>query len=87
MSITKISSREFNQDVGKAKRAAAKGPVIITHRGEPAHVLLSIAEYQKLTDGNANIAEILADKKAAAIDFDVPRARASSLQIPELPAR
>ena len=87
MSVTKISSRDFNQDVGKAKRAASKGPVIITDRGEPAHVLLSIAEYQKLTGGNASIVELLADKKAAAIDFEVPRVRASSLQIPELPAR
>ena len=87
MSVTKISSRDFNQDVGKAKRAASKGPVIITDRGEPAHVLLSIAEYQKLTGGNASIVELLADKKAAAIDFEVPRVQASSLQIPELPAR
>ena len=88
MNITKISSRDFNQDIGKAKRAASKGPVIIiTDRGEPALVLLSIAEYQKLTGGNASIVELLADKKAAAIDFEVPRVRASSLQIPELPAR
>ena len=87
MSVTKISSRDFNQDVGKAKRAASKGPVIITDRGEPALVLLSIAEYHKLTGGNASIVELLADKKAAAIDFEVPRVRASSLQIPELPAR
>jgi hypothetical protein len=27
MSITTISRREFNQDVGKAKRATLKGPV------------------------------------------------------------
>ena len=87
MSVTKISSRDFNQDVGKAKRAASKGPVIITDRGKPAHVLLSIAEYQKLTGGNASIVELLADKKAAAIGFEVPRVRASSLQIPELPDR
>ena len=55
MSVAKISSRDFNQDVGKAKRAASKGPVIITDRGEPALVLLSIAEYQKLTGGNVQM--------------------------------
>ena len=33
-----ISSREFNQDVSKAKRAAEQGPVFITDRGTPAHV-------------------------------------------------
>ena len=48
MSITTVSSREFNQDVSKAKRAASKGPVFITDRGRAAHVLLTIAEYEKL---------------------------------------
>ncbi len=41
-----ISSREFNQDVGRAKRAARSGPVVITDRGRPAHVLLSFEEYR-----------------------------------------
>ena len=50
---TIFSSREFNQDTGRAKKAAADGPVFITDRGRPAHVLLSIEDYQKLTrDGN-----------------------------------
>ena len=41
MSITTLSSRELNQDIGRAKRAARNGPVIITDRGRPVHVLLS----------------------------------------------
>ena len=40
MSITTISSRELNQDIGRAKREAKKGPVIITDRGRPAYVLI-----------------------------------------------
>lgn len=40
-----ITSREFNQDVGKAKRAAEKEPVFITDRGTPAHVLLTVDQY------------------------------------------
>jgi prevent-host-death family protein len=51
MSITTISSREFNQDTSRAKKAATEGPVFITDRGTPAHVLLSIQEYQRLTGG------------------------------------
>lgn len=86
MPITKISSRDFNQDVGKAKRAAAKGPVIITDRGEPAHVLLSIDEYQELTGGTANILDLLGDSRAAKIDFDPPRTSVSSLKIPDVSA-
>jgi prevent-host-death family protein len=85
MATTKISSRKFNQDVGGAKRAAAKGPVVITDRGRPAHVLLSIEDYKRLTEGSASIVDLIADKRAARIEFDVERVAVSSLQIPELP--
>lgn len=46
--VTRISSREFNQDTSGAKRAAARGPVYITDRGRPAHVLLAYDEYERL---------------------------------------
>ena len=73
MSITTVSSREFNQDVSKAKRAALQGPVFITDRGQPAHVLLSMDDYQKITDNKASIVELLAMPDADAIDFEPPR--------------
>ena len=47
MTITTLSSREFNQAASEAKRAANKGPVFITDRGRPAHVLMSMALYQQ----------------------------------------
>lgn len=34
--MTTMSSREFNQDAGKAKRLAMQGPVFITDRGRLA---------------------------------------------------
>lgn len=52
---TILTSREFNQDTSGAKRAASHGPVFITDRGKPAHVLLSIEEYQRLTGGPGSI--------------------------------
>lgn len=73
MSITKVSSREFNQDVSKAKRAALKGPVFITDRGKTAHVLLSIETYQKISGNEKGISEQLAMLDATIIDFDPPR--------------
>jgi len=73
MSITTVSSREFNQDVSKVKRAAMHGPVFITDRGHPAHVLLSIEEYQKITDKKESIVELLAMPEIADIKFDPPR--------------
>ena len=49
MTITTMSSRDFNQDTSGAKRAAKEGPVFITDRGVPAHVLLTIEDYRKLS--------------------------------------
>ncbi len=49
MTITTLSSREFNQDTSRAKKAAKDGPVFITDHGTPTHVLLSMEEYQRLT--------------------------------------
>ncbi len=73
MAITTLSSREFNQDTGRAKRAARKGPVFITDRGRPSHVLLTAEEYDKLTGGRKSIAELLAMPAAAEIEFEPPR--------------
>lgn len=73
MATTTISSREFNQDAGGAKKAADKGPVIITDRGRPAHVLLSFEDYQKLLGAGPNLLEVLAQKEEGDFDFDPPR--------------
>jgi prevent-host-death family protein len=73
MAITTFSSREFNQDVSRAKKASQDGPVFITDRGRTAHVLLTIAEYKKITNKNENIANLLAMPDAGQIEFEVPR--------------
>ena len=73
MGITTITSREFEQDVSEAKRRTAEGPVIITDRGRPTHVLLTIESYLKITDKEGTIVELLAMTQAAEIDFDPPR--------------
>jgi len=71
MSITTFSSREFNQDTGKAKEAAKAGPVFITDRGRPAYVLLTIEQYHALA-GSASVMDLLAMPDAADMDFDAP---------------
>lgn len=70
MAITTVTSREFNQDVSKIKRAAINGPVFITDRGHPAHVLLTIQDYQKLTATKENIIDLLAMPNSNDIDFE-----------------
>ena len=73
MTITTLSSRELNQDVTRAKKATKRGPVFITDRGKPAHVLLSFADYQRLTRQRRSIADALAIPGAADIEFEPPR--------------
>lgn len=59
MAITRVTSREFNQDTGRVKKAARRGPVFITDRGRPAHVLLTFEAYQKLVGGEGSIVDWL----------------------------
>lgn len=70
---TTLSSREFNQDTSRAKKAARSGPVFITDRGRPAHVLLTIEEYQRVTHSQTSIVDLLAMPGVADIDFEPPR--------------
>lgn len=78
--IITVSSHEFSQDASGARAAALKGPVFITDRGRPTHVLLNIEEYRRLAGGasgaGGGIADMLAMPvvdAAAEIDFDPPR--------------
>lgn len=75
MVITTLSSREFNQAAGDAKRAASNGPVFITDRGRPAHVLMSYELYQRITGGRQKIADLLAMPGVADADLELTRPR------------
>jgi prevent-host-death family protein len=75
MAITNLSSRDFNQNTSRAKRAAKRGPVFITDRGRPSHVLLTVEEYQRITEGQKSVLDSLAMPAAAEIEFEPPRLR------------
>jgi len=75
MTITTLSSREFNQAASEAKRAANDGPVFITDRGRPAHVLMSMALYRRLTGSRQKIADLLAMPGIENVDLEIPRLR------------
>src|SRR3546814_12007603 len=47
MGMTTISSRDFNQGASRAKKAARNGPVYITERGKPTHVLMTIEDFHR----------------------------------------
>jgi PHD/YefM family antitoxin component YafN of YafNO toxin-antitoxin module len=68
-----ISSRDFNQDVSQAKRAARIEPVFVTDRGKTTHVLMSIETYRKLSGQSETIVDLLA--MAAPVALDVAETR------------
>ena len=70
MFITTLSSRQFNQDASRAKEAVHAGPVFITDRGRPAHVLLTFSDHQKMSALSTKIADLLAMTGCEDIAFD-----------------
>ncbi|WP_124054865.1 type II toxin-antitoxin system Phd/YefM family antitoxin [Arcanobacterium ihumii] len=81
MTVT-ISAREFNQDVSAAKRAAADGPVVITDRGNPAFVLMSIDDYKKMSVVEDNLISLLSMHEASEIEIEFEKAQLD-LKVPE----
>jgi prevent-host-death family protein len=61
-----VSSREFNQDVSQAKRAARFEPVFVTDRGRPTHVLMSMEAFRRLSGPTETIIDLLAAPHVAA---------------------
>ncbi|MFH8134469.1 type II toxin-antitoxin system Phd/YefM family antitoxin [Pantoea osteomyelitidis] len=74
MPVTTFTSRAFNQEVSRAKKAAEIGPVYITDRGQPAHVLLTYEAYKKLNGSQRSILSALAMPEVADINFEPERA-------------
>lgn len=77
-----MSSREFNQFTGEAKKAAQDGAVFITDRGRTTHVLLSYDDFQRLSGGQSILDALAQPEGVGSIDFDPPRIDLD-LRIPE----
>jgi hypothetical protein len=69
-----LTSREFNQDVARAKRATKEGPVVITDRGKPAYVLMQHETFRRLSSKNGpGIRTLLSHPESENVTFDPPR--------------
>jgi len=76
MTTERLTSREFNQDTGRAKKAAQSGPVYITNRGQPSHVLLTFEHYNRLAANQLSMTELLSQPPGIeAVDFEAPVSR------------
>ncbi|MCU5774609.1 type II toxin-antitoxin system prevent-host-death family antitoxin [Erwiniaceae bacterium BAC15a-03b] len=74
MTTTTYTSRHFNQDVSSAKKAAETGPVYITVRGKPAHVLITYDEFIRLSGHRRTLTDALSMPEGQDIEFDTVRA-------------
>ncbi|MEK1893733.1 MAG: type II toxin-antitoxin system prevent-host-death family antitoxin [Rhizobium sp.] len=81
MSITSLSSRELNHDVSKAKKAAKRGPVVITDRGKPSHVLMTYSEFVRLTGKRRNLVDTLSMPGLSTIELEPPRAEIAPREV------
>lgn len=76
--MTHFTSREFNQCLSKAKKDALDGPVFVTDRGKPSHVLLSYVEYERITSDSENIVQALSMPGLSDIDFSPEKSNFSA---------
>jgi hypothetical protein len=72
VTATTLTGRQFEQDIGGARKAAQQGPVFITDHGRPEHVLLTIDHYRRLATAHVSLGDVLA-QDGADFDFDPPR--------------
>lgn len=75
MTITTFSWRMLNRNASRAKMAARSGPVFITDRGRPAHVLVTFEAYKKLICGRTKIADLLAMPGTEEFELQIVRSR------------
>ncbi len=73
--MTVISSREFyRKRRSDVFRAAALEPLIITRRGQPAYVVMSIATYEATVNAKRpSLIEALSMPGAEDIEFEIPK--------------
>lgn len=74
---TTLTRHQFSQNTSAAQIATTHGPVFITEQGHPSYVLLSYAEYERLSKRQASIVELLAaPADEGDIAFEPPRSTA-----------
>lgn len=73
MSVTIIPCTALTRDIGKTKKAAQAGPVILTERDQSAYVLINIEQYKEITGNAQSILDLLSMPGAEDIDFNLPR--------------
>lgn len=72
MTAAALSSRKDEQTLAEAQAAAKNGPLFMTDEYGLSHVLMTIADYERLIRGKLNIVEMLWMPGMADIDRRIP---------------
>jgi prevent-host-death family protein len=77
--MVKVSSAEFQKNIGRYQDVALVEPVTVTKNGRDRTVLLSVEEYQRLKRRDRRVMALsdFTDKDIAAIERASPPAEAS----------
>ena len=73
MTETTFTSREFNREPGRIRRAAAEGPVIITEGGKPIMAVLPYGAYARMKAAPGTILDALDMEGVGDIEIDFDR--------------
>lgn len=65
-----FTSRDFNREPSRIKRAAKQGPVIITERNRPDIVVMSYERYASLTGNGRSFLDRIGMAGLSGIDLD-----------------
>jgi prevent-host-death family protein len=85
MTITTVSARDFARDLAHAKKAADRGPVIVTDRGRPRYALLKIEDYYRLTAPEPrSLLAVMDAIPGGGFDFEPPRLGGNDLKPADL---
>ncbi|MEI3853590.1 MULTISPECIES: type II toxin-antitoxin system Phd/YefM family antitoxin [unclassified Ensifer] len=75
MPLSTITSRAMCRSISIAKELAKSGPVLITDRGKPSHVLLTYDEYVRVAGRRRSLVDALAMPGLSETDLVIPRAQ------------
>ena len=70
MPVTTVTSRDFNREPSRVKKAALGGPVVVTERGKPAYALLRYDDYARLKGGGGTLADFFEGLPVAEIGLE-----------------
>lgn len=78
MTAATLADRKIELSLAEAQVQAEHAPFVITGENGASHVLLNIADYQRLISGRLNIVEMLWMPGMADIDFSPQRSSETS---------